>query len=145
MSHISKYRSLMPALALLFGLVSNSSQHTISLAHAQQAAAWCCYVEAHAKRIYSLVVSPQLRAAAELGRRIQEGWKHQEGQFTARDVYVNGWSGLDTPERTRGAFEVLTDANWICPLADKSKRGRPSELYAINPRLKEVRPCQANG
>jgi hypothetical protein len=67
--------------------------------------------------------------------------------FTARDVYLNGWSGLDTIDKVRPALEMLIDANYIRPLdIDKKTGGRPrSELYAISPRLKEVRPCQANG
>ena len=136
----------MPSLAVLFELADNGSQTTVSLAHAQQAAAWCSFLESHTRRVYSPVSSPQLRAAAELGRRLQDGWKHQEGKFTAREVYVNGWSGLDTPEKTRGALDMLVDANWIRPLnSGKGTGGRPSEIYLISPRLKEVQPCRASG
>jgi hypothetical protein len=47
--------------------------------------------------------------------------------------------------RTRGALEMLIVANWIRPFdAGKSSTGgRPSEIYLINPRLKEMRQCQA--
>jgi hypothetical protein len=90
-SHLSKYRSLMPSLALHFELADNGSQTTVSLAHAQQAASWCSYLESHAKRVYSLVISPPLRAAAELGHHlVEDGWKRQEGRFTVREVCVRG-------------------------------------------------------
>ena len=56
------------------------------------------------------MISPQLRAAAELGRRLQNGWKHQEGIFATRDVYINGWSGLDTVDKVRPSLDILTDA-----------------------------------
>ena len=64
-SHLAKYRSLMPSLACLFELADDHHEdaRTISLEHAQQAAAWCNYLESHAKRIYSCITSPQLRAA----------------------------------------------------------------------------------
>ena len=140
------YRSLMPSLGLVFEAADNGGQTTVSLAHAQQGAEWCGYLESHARRIYSLVISPQRRAAAELGRRLQEAWKRQEGMFTVREVYVKGWSGLDTPEKVRPALEILIDANWIRPSdPGKGTAGRPSEIYAISPRLKEVRRCQPNG
>jgi hypothetical protein len=92
------------------------------------------------------VVSPQLRAANEVGRRLQDGWKRQEGMFAARDVYLNGWCGLDTIDKVRPALEMLADRNWIRSLdIDKKTGGRSrSELYAISPRLKEVRSCQTN-
>jgi putative DNA primase/helicase len=148
-SHLSKYRSLMPSLALHFELADNGSQTTVSLAHAQQAASWCSYLESHAKRVYSLVISPPLRAAAELGHHlVEDGWKRQEGRFTVREVCVRGWSGLETADKVRGALDMLADANWV-RLRDSEKSnpagGRPSEVYVISPRLKEVRRCQVNG
>jgi putative DNA primase/helicase len=44
-SHLAKYRSLMPSLALLFELADGETEtKTVSLQHAQQAAAWCDYL-----------------------------------------------------------------------------------------------------
>jgi putative DNA primase/helicase len=143
-SHLSKYRSLMPSLALLFELADNKSQTTVSLAHAQQAADWCSFLEPHARRIYSPVISSMRQGAAEIGRHLMAGWKREEGQFTVREVYRNGWTGLDSAEMVHDALEILDDAHWVRPVAAKTN-GRPSEAYAINPRLKEVRPCPANG
>jgi putative DNA primase/helicase len=143
-SHLSKYRSLMPSLALLFELADNGSQTTVSLAHARQAAAWCSFLEPHARRIYAPVISSLRQAAAELGRHLAAGWKREEGRFTVREIYRSDWRGLDSPEIVREALEILSDANWVRPVVSKTN-GRPSEVYAINPRLKEVRPCPANG
>jgi putative DNA primase/helicase len=143
-SHLSKYRSLMPALALEFELADNTSQTTVSLLHAQQAAEWCSYLEAHARRIYSPAISAVRQAAAEIGRHLMAGWKREEGAFTLREVNRNQWSGCDTAETNREALEILSDANWVRPVPAKNN-GRPSEKYLINPRLKEVAPCPANG
>src|SRR5262249_21155805 len=63
-SHLSKYRSLMPSLALLFHLAEageGRGADMVSLRQAQQAAAWCDYLESHARRVYSCIVTPQLR------------------------------------------------------------------------------------
>jgi putative DNA primase/helicase len=61
-SHLAKYRSLMPSLALLFEL-ADDGRDTISLQHAKQAAAWCDYLKSHAERIYSMIVSPEKQGA----------------------------------------------------------------------------------
>lgn len=134
-SHLAKYRSLMPSLALLFELADGGTDQ-VSLQHAQQAAAMCEYLEAHANRVYSMIISPQRQAAAELGRHLNSGWKSEEGVFTVRNVYRNGWAGLDTPERVRAALDMLSDAGWIRREETGDRTGRPSEVYLINPRVR---------
>lgn len=136
-SHLSKYRSLMPALAVLFHLAEaaagNGDADTVSLRHAQQAAAWCEYLESHARRVYSCVVTPRLRAARELAEKIRA---HKlTAVFSSRDVYSKGWSGLDTPEAVRMAAELLRDAGWIrdAPSEPGPSGGRPSNRYEVNP------------
>jgi hypothetical protein len=133
-SHLAKYRSLMPSLALLFELADGGTE-TVSLQHAQQAAAFCEYLESHARRVYSMIISPERHAAAEVGRHLKAGWKRDEGMFTVRDVYRSGWTGIDTAEKVRLPLEMLSDAGWIRPIESGGGPGRPSETYAINPRL----------
>jgi hypothetical protein len=133
-AHLGKYRSLMPSLALLFELVDDGTK-TVSLRHAQQAAAWCDYLESHARRIYSMIVSPERQAAAELGRHLAAGWKREELKFTVRDVYQNDWRGLTAPEEVRRTLPLLEDAGWVRRIEFYPGTGRPSEGYAINPKL----------
>jgi hypothetical protein len=133
-SHLAKYRSLMPSLALLFELADDGAG-VISLQHANQAAAWCDYLESHARRIYSMIISPERQAAAELGRRLRAGWKHKEGMFSVREVYQNDWRDLSTPDAVRRVLGLLEDAGWV-RLADlPQSTGRPSEIYVINPKV----------
>jgi Protein of unknown function (DUF3987) len=136
-SHLAKYRSLMPSLALLFELADwasgGSGGESVSLDHARQAAAWCEYLESHARRVYSCIVSPELRAARELAEKIKA--KRLTPVFSVREVYIKNWSGLDTPESARAASRILEDAGWIRVLAGDPGRGRPSERYEINPRV----------
>jgi len=106
----------------------------VSLEHAQQSAAWCDYLESHARRIYSIVVSPERRAAAELGRRLREDW--EKATFTIREIYRKDWSGLSTPDRVRAAISILQDAAWVRPADGELGRGRPSGAYFINPKLR---------
>ncbi len=140
-SHLSKYRSLMPSLAVLFHLAEsaagNGDADTVSLRHTQQAAAWCAYLESHARRVYSCIVTPQLRAAGELAGRIKARKVGADGFFSCRDVYLKGWSGLDTPEAVKLAAEVLHDAGWVREKTGESgpSGGRPSSRYEVNPRV----------
>jgi putative DNA primase/helicase len=140
-SHLSKYRKLMPALAVLFHLAEtaagNGDADTVSLRYAQQAAAWCEYLESHARRVYSCIVTPQLRAARELADKIKHRKVGTERFFSCRDVYLKGWSGLDSPEAVKQAAEVLQDAGWVRDVCGESSdplgRGRPSNRYEVNP------------
>ncbi len=133
-SHLAKYRSLVPSLALLFALADGETD-AVSLAHAQQAAAFCDYLESHAGRIYSMLVSQDRQAASELGRRILRGWRRQEGMFSVREVYQNDWHGLTAPDAVRRALSVLEDAGWVRLTDRKQNTGRPTETYLINPAL----------
>ena len=138
-SHLSKYRKLMPSLALLFHLADRAmgcgDADAVCIEHTRQAAAWCDYLESHARRVYSCVVTPQLRAARELADKIKKRKVAADGLFSCRDVYLKGWSGLDTPEAVKQAAEVLHDAGWVRDLSCESRPsgGRPSSRYEVNP------------
>lgn len=129
----------MPSLALLLELADSSdlSERVVSLPHARQAAGWCDYLECHARRIYGCLVSPEVHAARELGERIRQG--KLPGEFSTRDVYLRGWSGLSTPDEVRAALRVLEDAGWVRPAIPAEREGRPSERWHVNPRVAEVR------
>jgi len=141
-AHLAKYRSLMPSLAALFELADRAADDgeltgtvTVSLEHTQQAEAWCVYLESHARRVYSCVVSPQCMAARELARHIQAG--DVGNPFTSRDVYIKGWSGLDDSERADSAIKILEAAAWVRQeeACQPQGRGRPSERWQINPKV----------
>jgi putative DNA primase/helicase len=158
MSHLAKYRSLMPSLALLFeladraaggfdgflGSIQGETQNLLtSPEHAGQAAAWCAFLETHARRVYAGVTSPQIVAARELAEHIQK--KHVTNKdggndwFSARDVYLKGWRGLDSPVAALQALTVLRDAGWVrlegVESPDPLGRGRSSERWTVNPQV----------
>jgi len=150
-SHLSKFRSLMPTLALLFELADRTSsegfdgaslaksENFVSLKHAQQAAAYCEYLESHAHRIYSCIVKPQVQAARELADKIKQRKVGADGFFSCRQVYLKGWSGLDTPEAVKQVADILQDAAWIreVPGVSGPSGGRPLNRYEVNPRIWE--------
>lgn len=140
-AHFAKYRSLMPTLAGLFELADLAAngdlkaETRISLDHTKQAAAFCEFLDSHARRVYACVTAPELREAGELARHVTAGDVPEV--FNSRSIYLKGWSGLDTSERTHGALSVLQDAGWARrkEFAPALGGGRPSEEWLLNPKV----------
>ncbi|HEV2521804.1 MAG TPA: DUF3987 domain-containing protein [Candidatus Acidoferrales bacterium] len=141
-AHLSKYRSLMPSLALLFELADLAAADavicasiTVSLDHTRQAAAFCEYLESHARRVYACIISPETRATRDLARHIKA--RDLPAEFKTRDAYLKGWSGLDSPERVRGALSLLEDAGWVrrAEFLSSPTGGRKPETWIVNPKV----------
>jgi hypothetical protein len=139
LEHMGKYRSLMPSLALIFHLVevadgvaqvSPVSEHC-----AIQAAAWCEYLESHARRIYGMVINGGGMAAAALARKIRE--RKLESPFKVRTIQQRGWGLLTDNVKIRESVDRLLDAYWIREVPQEKKTtGRPSDVeYEINPKI----------
>ena len=110
-SHLSKYRSLMPSLALIFHLVdvaSGTPGGPVTAWSTRLAAAWCDYLEAHAKKVYAAELFPGVEAAHNLSVKIKQG-AIVDGQ-TTRDIYQHHWSGLTTSSQVATALGVLANA-----------------------------------
>ena len=72
--HLAKYDKLFPALALVFHMIAmalDSGRTEISEACAKRAAAWCDFLEAHARRCYGLLADEGLRSAKALAKRLR--------------------------------------------------------------------------
>lgn len=139
LEHFGKYRSLMPSLALIFhliGIADGAEVGPISVEAAEKAAAFCEYLESHARRVYGLVLDIDQQAAAQLVEKIQKG-KLKDG-FTARDVYRQNWHLLGNKVFAQAACDELVDAGWLRPEEmKKALRGRsPLPIYHINPKVK---------
>ena len=94
-AHLSKFRSLMPSLALIFHLCDSLPMATlapVALDPARRAAAWCDYLEAQARRIFHSVTARVDTAARLLGEKIKAR-KLLPNPFTLRDVYRAQWPG----------------------------------------------------
>src|SRR5215472_13894991 len=62
-SHLSKYSKLLPTIALNCAIADGIvPEERIGLAYVQLAAKWCDVLETHAHRVYSCVVSAQMKA-----------------------------------------------------------------------------------
>ena len=134
-AHLSKYRKLVPSLALLLHLAERGVGH-VTLAALDKSLLWARYLEQHARRIYSAVLRPDTAAARELAKHLLRG--ELAARFTLREVYRRGWAGLSSKEDAQAATEILCDAGWIRPAADETERkgGRPaSPVFDVSPRL----------
>lgn len=135
-SHLSKYRKLVPTLALLLHLADGGHGSITNIAVAR-AIGWTLYLEKHARRIYASVTAAAMGSAKALSKKIQDD-ALPDG-FTERDVYRHCWSMLSTKEEARPALEILVDHHWLRPVEDRNG-GRPMTRYYINPHLQ--RPAQ---
>jgi len=133
-AHLSKYRKLVPALALLIHL-ANRKTGAVSLAALDKAFLWATYLEAHARRIYSAVLRPDTAAAREMAKHLQR--RELPERFSLRETYRKGWAGLSCKEDAEAATEILCDLGWIRAVADAGRStGRPaSPTFETNPKI----------
>ena len=135
-SHFSKYRGLVPKLALIFHLVEDGAG-PITLEALMRAIKWQVFLQAHARRIYAGVLKGADLATKNLADRIRAG-RVPDG-FKARDIRLKGWAGLTDKEDVDAALEGLTEAGWIRP-ERISGNGRPTSIFWINPKIIQPKP-----
>ena len=132
-SHLSKYRSLIPSLALLIHLVDDG-QGGVTKDALQRAIGWGEYLESHARRIFAVAISPDIPAAKALAKRLQNGDLKEE--FSLKDIYRPCWSGLNTRELAQAAVDVLLDLEWLAERRETAPGAfKPSTIYQLNPKV----------
>ncbi len=131
-SHLAKYRSLMPSIALIIYLVETLSKKqpltSVSREAAIQAVAWCTYLESHAHRLYSSAKDPEMEAARALLDRIKKG-NILDG-FSSRDIYRKQWSQLKSSEIVYQGIKILIDFGWL-----------REESIEQNVKILRIHPC----
>jgi Protein of unknown function (DUF3987) len=131
-SHLSKYRSLVPSLALTFA-IADDIQGDIPLLYVKQAIKWAIYLRAHAERVFSCGIRPDTRYARALLAKIKEGVVADE--FKPSDVYQKGWSLLNKAGVAQ-ALDLLCNLEYLLKDEMRPKGGgRPSITYRINPNI----------
>lgn len=136
--HLAKYERLFCAVALILHLASGLIG-PVGREAALYAMAWCAYLEGHARRIYALVETGNVKAAKALARRMKERKLPMDG-FTVRDVVRKGWVGLRNTAEAESALAVMEDHGWVLADDSVSGVGRPTTRYYTNPRIEEVQP-----
>jgi len=134
-SHLMKYRSLMPSLALLFHLADAEEGDTrgVSAEAAVRAVTWCAYLESHARRLYAHAENPGMERARALLEHIQAG--DVTDGTSAYAILRHHWSRLTTPDEVTDAIKMLEIYGWACLERVNNGQGRPSDVIRVHPSL----------
>jgi len=133
-SHLGKFRSLIPSLALILHL-AEVGRGPIGEASLGLAIRWGDYLESHARRIYSAVTIAEVAAAKSIWRHIVKG--DLSDGFDARGIYRRGWTGLRDSEVVKSSLDLLVEHGHLVEQADDDRAGLPGRppapRYTINP------------
>jgi len=133
-SHLSKYRKLVPAIALVCALADRET--TVSKVSLLRALGWIEYLRSHAARAYGAGTRADTQAATALLKRIRRG--DVVSGFKARDIYMKGWSHLSSADDARHAAEMLADLQYLrrVDVSTGTNGGRPTTSYLIHPSVR---------
>ena len=134
-SHLAKYRSLIPTLALVSHLADGFTG-PVGETSLIRALAWAQYLETHTRRMYGAVTGADSAGARGLAKRLQD--RELSDGFTIREIYRNCWSDLATKDDAEAAVELLEALDWI-RAEMVATGGKPKTVYRINPRLEMER------
>lgn len=137
-SHLAKYRSLLPGLALLFQIIkwaeTGADLNEVDVESTKRAEMWCEFLEQHAKKIYAIAINSPLFSAEALAKKIKSG--HVKDGMKLRDIYRHQWSGLTDKKQTEEAISILEPLNWI--MTEKIQTdGRYQIVIRLHPSLKK--------
>ncbi len=123
-SYYTKYKSLLPSIALQLQLAATPYATEVSAKCAQDAIAWCRWLAEHAKRIY-LCTTSSSGGTVTLANHIRAG--DLPVPFTTRQVVRNHWGNLSTYEEVNAALAELSDLGWI--------RHQDRRVWHVNPKI----------
>lgn len=127
-SHLSKYRKLVPSLALINHLCT-MGWGGIDKDSLFRAIAYSDYLESHARRVYSFAARPDIDAAKTLLNKLPKAKLNKT--FTVREIHRKCWTGLDTPKKAQAAIDVLIEYGHLIE-TEITTGGRPTKLYSLN-------------
>ena len=156
--HLGKYDRLFSSLSLIFHLVDcadTGKQSPVSLQAVQYAAAWCDYLETHARRIYGLLLDNGMKSAIALSKRIfqifqnaqtltdktdttRENWRKKG--FVLRDIQRKQWQHLTEKNAIQKALDILENHYWLLSKEQISTEngGRPTTRYFISQKIQNI-------
>lgn len=126
-SHLVKYHSLLPSLALIFHVIEDRPEAKVGIDAVDRAMAWLRYLETHARRVYGLLDDPYY-GASQLIRKLDK----LPNPFSKSDFNRKGWSGLTNAPEINAALEQLIAHN-VLKRQEVKTATKPAILYHINP------------
>lgn len=131
-SHLAKYRSLVPAIALLIHL-AGPRIGPVGTQSIERALQWAKYLEMHARRVYGATGNDRFAPARELANRISKAMV--QTPFAAHDIYRNDWSGLPDAQAVEQACDILADHHWLA-IERRRTSGRTATVYHVHCHLR---------
>ena len=138
-SHLSKYRSLMPKLALVFEVADvlgngDAFPDTIGIVATRLAISWCEFLEKHARKSYGEFLEPEFVAARILLEKIKAGAVRDYDR--CREIYRHGWKGISSLDELDGAVKTLEKHGWVRIEVLSPPTGRRFEVIRLHPSLR---------
>lgn len=130
-SHLAKYRSLVPSLALLIELAERPDAPRVSGEALERSIRWAEYLETHGRRIYATATDGGATSARALLRKLEAG--ELRSPFALRDVYRQHWTHLTTRDDAQAAVDLLEDLGWLRS-STEATAGRAKTTYAAHPK-----------
>ncbi|MEI7462430.1 MAG: DUF3987 domain-containing protein, partial [Pirellula sp.] len=141
-SHLSKYASMVPSIALVLHLASGD-RGPVSGEAAATAVRWSEYLESHANRVYSIATAPERQAALPLLRRLIE-WPADK-PIRVRSIREHGWASLSDTDSIEAALDLMIDCGWVRALEVKPTTGRPTTEFVLHPEASKFLKTVRNG
>ncbi|KOR31403.1 hypothetical protein TI04_01035 [Achromatium sp. WMS2] len=135
-SHLIKFRSLIPSLALILELITNPNATCVTEQATTTACSWANYLRLHAERIYSSAINPIPINALAILSKIEDG--KLPNPFVFGDIRRGHWGGLNDKTEILMALELLEERGFIRTEVIKVRSIRPSTIYHINPKIFQV-------
>ncbi len=140
-SHLAKYASMVPSIALILHL-ANGGRGPVSGDAAARAVRWSEYLESHAGRVYAASLAPERQSAGPLLRRLID-WPNGK-PIRVRAIREKGWAHLTDSETIKQALELLSDHGWVQAVEVKPETGRPTTEYFLHPSAAKFYGCMQN-
>lgn len=134
-SHLSKYASLVPSLALILA-VADGVTGDVPVQYVRQAVGWANYLRPHAERAFVCTTRPDTAHARALLAKIKASVVGDG--FTVREICQHEWSMLATREAVEMAVALLVDHDYLMAVEvpSSNKGGRGTVSYRINPKIR---------
>lgn len=131
--HLAKYRTLVPALALINHVADERDKGAVSQASILRSLAFAKYLESHARRVYGAGIVADVAAAKAILRHIKSG-DLLDG-FTAREIQRKNWTHLTEAHHVAAGLDLLVELHYlgVKDMPPGQKGGRPTASYLINP------------
>ena len=137
-NYLSKYKTLVPKLALLFEVIENFDEENqiidpikdISVVSAEKAVRIAKFLESHARYVFDIKTSVDIDNATV----IYERFERLTSKFTVRQIAQLNWQGLGRDsEKVKRAIKVLESALVVRKVKNKSR----TQFWEVNPYVRD--------